>query len=46
MFNPINLTDQKLTEHELNMCKLDLKFILTVKQYGRVKNWMFVQAFK
>ena len=38
MFNSINLTEQKLTEDELNMCKLDLKFILTVKQYDRVKN--------
>ena len=46
MFNPINLTDQQLTEDELNVCKLGLKFIPTVKRYDRVKKWMDIQAFK
>ena len=46
MFNPINLTDQVLTEDELNVCKLGLKFIPTVKRYDRVKKWMDIQAFK
>ena len=38
MFNPINLIDQQLTEDELNVCKLSLQVIPTVKRYGRVKN--------
>ena len=46
MFNPINLTDQQLTEDELNMCKLGLKFIAKIKRYDRVKKWMDIQAFK
>ena len=46
MFNPINLTDQQLTEDELNVCKLGLNFIPTVKRYDRVKKWMDIQAFK
>ena len=37
-FNQINLTDQLLTEDELNVCKLGLKFIPTVKQYVELKN--------
>ena len=36
MLNTINLTDQKLTEDELNVCKLGLKFIPTVKGYESV----------
>ena len=46
MFNPVNLTDQQLTEHELNLCKLGLKFITTVKRYDRVKKRTDIQAFK
>ena len=46
MFNPKNLTDQQLTEDELYVCKLGLKFIPTVKRYDRVKKWMDIQAFK
>ena len=46
MFSPINLTDQQLTEDELNVCKLGLKSIPTVKWYDRVKKWMDIQAFK
>lgn len=46
MFHPINLTDQQLTEDELNMCKLGLKFIAKIKRYDRVKKWMDIQAFK
>ena len=46
MFNPINLTDQQFTEDELNVCKLGLKFIPTVKRYDWVKKWMDIQAFK
>ena len=33
IFSSINLTDQQLTEDELNVCKLGLKFITTVKRY-------------
>ena len=36
MLNTISLTDQKLTEDELNVCKLGLKFIPTVMGYERV----------
>ena len=32
MFRPINLTDQQLTEDELNVCRLGLKFTPTVKR--------------
>ena len=46
MLNPTDLTDQQLTKDELNVCKLGLKFILTVKQYDRFKKWMDIQAFK
>ena len=46
MFNPINLTDQQLTGDELNVCKLGLKFIPTIKRYDRVKKWMDIQVFK
>ena len=46
MFSPINLTDQQLTEDELNVCKLGLKFTPTVKRYDRVKKWMNIHAFK
>ena len=46
MFNPINLTDQQLTEDELNVYKLGLKFIPTGKRYDRVKKWMDMQVFK
>ena len=33
IFSSITLTDQQLTENELNVCKLGLKFIPTVKRY-------------
>ena len=46
MFNPIHLTDQVLTEDELNVCKLGLKFIPTVKRCDRLKKWMDIKAFK
>ena len=46
MFNPINSTDQQLTEDELNVCKLGLKSIPTVKRCDRVKKWMDIQVFK
>ena len=46
LFNRINLTDQQLTEDELNVCKLRLKFKPTVKRYDRVKKWMETQALK
>ena len=45
-FNPINLTGQVLTEDELNVCKLGLKLIPTVKRYDRVKKLMDIEAFK
>ena len=31
--NPINLTDQQLTDDELNVCNVGLKFISTVKSF-------------
>ena len=37
MFNPINLSDQQLTEDELNVRKLSLKSVLIVTRYDRVK---------
>ena len=46
MFNPINLTDQQLTEDEINVSKLVLKFIPTIKRYNRVKKWIDIRAFK
>ena len=46
LFNRINLTDQQLTEDELNVCKLRLKFKPTVKRYGRVKKWITIEALK
>ena len=46
MFHPINLTDQQLTEDELNVCKLVLNFIPVAKRYGRVKKCLDIKAFK
>ena len=37
MFNPISLSDQQLTEDELNVRKLGLKSVPIVTRYDRVK---------
>ena len=46
MFDPIELTNERLEENEKNVCKLGLKFVPTVKKYDRVKKFLDIQAFK